>query len=397
MIKILRILNRFNLGGPVHNVSILSHFLSNEYETLLIGGLKEEAEEDGTYIAKELGLEPIVIPELRRSVRPTDDVRAYRKISQIIDDFKPDIVHTHASKAGALGRIAAKRKNVKVIVHTFHGHVFHSYFNPVKTLVFKYIERRLAMQTSKIIALCDNQKEELAEEFCIASPDKFTVIPLGFDLDKFRVDRKSKRVTFRKKYHLDDDEIAIGIIGRLTGVKNHHLFLQAFKEVAGKTEKKVRGFIIGDGELKSNLQDFCDQNHLSYNVDTNSHGTKSAVTFTSWIKQIDEVYPGLDIVAMTSRNEGTPVSIIEAQAAGLPVVATNVGGIESIVVPGSSGLLAKNNNGADFSEKLRELVESEDLRTHFANNGWQQVKDKFHYSRLVSDMENLYQTLLKQA
>ena len=110
MIKILRILNRFNLGGPVHNVSILSRYLSSEYETLLIGGLKEEAEEDGTYIAKELGLEPIVFPELRRSVRPADDVRAYRKISQIIDDFKPDIVHTHASKAGALGRLAAKRK-----------------------------------------------------------------------------------------------------------------------------------------------------------------------------------------------------------------------------------------------------------------------------------------------
>ena len=140
-------------------------------------------------------------------------------------------------------------------------------------MVYTYLERQLAMQTSKIIALCDNQKEELAEKFCIASPEKFTVIPLGFDLDKFRVDRQSKRVTFRQKYHLDDDEIAIGIIGRLTGVKNHHLFLLAFKEVVGSTEKKVRAFIIGDGELKSDLQDFCHQNHLSYNVDTNNHKT----------------------------------------------------------------------------------------------------------------------------
>lgn len=394
MPKILRILNRFNLGGPVHNASILSRYLSADYQTLLIGGCKEEVEADGQYIAKELGLEPIIIPELRRSVHPGDDVRAYHQISQIIDGYQPDIVHTHASKAGVLGRIAAKKKGVKVIVHTFHGHVFHSYFGPVKSSFYKYVERRLAMQSSGIIALCDNQKEELSEKYRIAPPEKITVIPLGFDLTRFRENRQEKRLAFRKKYCLEDDEIAVGIVGRLTAIKNHRLFLQALKQVKKNSEKRIRAFIIGDGELKNDLRSFCYQNNFSCNVDTDSPRLRKDVIFTSWIKQIDSVYPGLDIVAMTSLNEGTPVSLVEAQAAGVPIVATDVGGTKSIVAPGKTALLADNNSEGDFPQQFLKLIESEELRSHFANNGWQQVKDKFHYSRLVSEMETLYEELL---
>ncbi len=394
MPKILRILNRFNLGGPVYNAACLTRWLSPDFDTLLIGGPKEDAEADATDVARNMGIEPVVIPEMRRAVRPVDDIRAYGRIAAIIDDFKPDIVHTHAAKAGAIGRLAAIRKNVKVIVHTFHGHVFHSYFSPMKTRVFINIERWLAGRSSRIIALSHTQKQELSETYHIAWPDKFTVIPLGFDLSRFRENRAAKRAAFRGRYNLDEDEIAVGIIGRLTGVKNHTLFLRAVKQVTARSSKKIRAFIIGDGELKSDLIKYCRDNDIDYAAPSDNHTKKASVTFTSWIREIDAVYPGLDLVAMTSLNEGTPVSLIEAQAAGVPIVTTHVGGIEDIVVPNVTALLTRENDISDFSEKLLHLVENKELRERLAMNGWEQVRHTFHYTRLASDMKKLYETLL---
>ncbi len=397
MPKVLRILNRFNLGGPIYNAAYLTRYLSPDFETLLIGGLKEDAEADAAYVVRNMGVEPIIIPEMRRVVRPVDDIMAYRRILNIIEDFKPDIVHTHAAKAGTIGRIAAIRKKVKVIVHTFHGHVFHSYFNPLKTRVFINIEQQLAGRTSGIIALSHKQKQELSETYRIARPEKFTVIPLGFELSRFRENREAKRTEFRAQYNLDEDEIAVGIIGRLTRVKNHRLFLKAVKQVRAESSKKIRAFIIGDGELKQDLIKLCRDINMDYTFSSDGSAPGAAVTFTSWIDQIDGVYPGMDIIAMTSLNEGTPVSLIEAQAAGIPIITTNVGGIEDIVVPNKTALLSRNNDMADFSEKLLHLAENRALRDKMALKGWEQVKQKFHYTRLASDMKKLYTALLSEA
>lgn len=161
MPRILRIINRFNLGGPSYNVANLAKYLAPEYETLVIGGDKEPGEDSSLFIFKELGIEPVVLPEMTRAVNFGGDVRAYKKIKSIIKEFKPDIVHTHAAKAGALGRLAAYKCGVPVIVHTFHGHVFHSYFGAAKTSFFKEVERYLAKRTSAIIAISEKQKEEL--------------------------------------------------------------------------------------------------------------------------------------------------------------------------------------------------------------------------------------------
>ena len=160
MPKILRIINRFNIGGPTYNAAYLTKYLSNDFETLLVGGEKEETEDSSEYIIRNLGIEPVIIPEMHRSINPRNDLIAYRKIKNIIETFKPDIVHTHASKAGTIGRIAALRSNVPVIIHTFHGHVFHSYFNSYKTKIFQNIEQSLAKKSSKIIAISDLQKKE---------------------------------------------------------------------------------------------------------------------------------------------------------------------------------------------------------------------------------------------
>ncbi|MDD3741015.1 MAG: glycosyltransferase, partial [Bacteroidales bacterium] len=185
MPKVLRIINRFNLGGPTYNVAYLSKYMSPEYETLLVGGMQDRHEACSDYIVKKLGIHAIQIPEMIREIG-ANDISAYYKIKNIIKRYKPDIVHTHASKAGYLGRKAAISLGVPVIVHTFHGHVFHSYFNKYSTAVFKKLERDLAKKTSAIIAISELQKYELCNIHKIAPENKFRVIPLGFDLDRFQ-------------------------------------------------------------------------------------------------------------------------------------------------------------------------------------------------------------------
>lgn len=393
MVRVLRIINRFNLGGPTYNAAYLTRYLGPDYKTLLVGGMKDETEDSSEFILDKVGVKPIIIPEMRRSIKYNDDLVAYYKIKEIIRRFRPDIVHTHASKAGSLGRWAAHNSQVPVVVHTFHGHVFHSYFNKTKTSVYKQIERRLAKVTDRIVALSDIQKYELSEEHHICEPEKIQVIPLGFDLSRFQEDNELKRASFRAHYKLDEDEVAVGIIGRLVPVKNHKLFLDGLSDVLKNTSRKVRAFIIGDGELMDELKQHAALLQIPYSTGDNvRHGIP--LTFTSWIKDIDYANAGLDIIALTSLNEGTPVSLIEAQASNRPVVTTNVGGIENVVIPGKTALLAGNNDRRQFAEKLLQLVEQDDLRINMSQYGWEHVREKYHFTRLAKDMSDLYENLL---
>lgn len=388
MIRVLRIINRFNLGGPTYNATYLTAFLSDEFETKLIGGAHEEHEGASTFIPEKYGVKYEIVPELQREISFSQDRKALKKIRQIIREFKPDIVHTHASKAGFIGRLAAHKENVPVIVHTFHGHVFHSYFGKLKTNIFKSIERYLAKRSDAIIAISELQKEELSNVFKIASAEKFRIVPLGFDLTRFQENHQAKRQEFRNKYALEDDEIAIGIIGRLTAIKNHELFLNAVDHVLTNSKIKIKAFVIGDGEL---MQDLVGQSKLI----TEKHGLEAFV-FTSWIKQIDEALPGLDIVCLTSLNEGTPVSLIEAQASQTPVITTNVGGVRNVVDHEKTGFIVDSFDAEKFGNQLLELVESKEKRDFMSQNGWNHVKEKFHYLRLCKDVEQLYKELLKK-
>ncbi len=393
MPRVLRIINRLNLGGPTYNVSYLSKYLAPEFETLLVSGMKDDSEESSEFIARDLGLEPVYIPEMKREINISNDRIAYKKIKQIIKEFKPDIVHTHAAKAGAIGRLAAINCKVPVVLHTFHGHVFHSYFSPVKTRVYIEIERYLAKRSTRIIAISENQKKELSNVFKICNPGKIEIIPLGFDLMKFQEDQQIKRVHFRSRYNLDEDEVAVGIIGRLVPIKNHRLFLNALKQVINSTNKKVRAFIVGDGEDRANIECIAKDLGINY-VDANKESRKAPLTFTSWIKEIDYAYAGLDIVALTSLNEGTPVSLIEAQAANKPIVSTNVGGIENIVLQGITGLLSENGNTGAFAMNLLALIDDIKIRENMSFQGWEHVKVKYHYDQLVNNMSILYKKLL---
>ncbi|OFX47875.1 MAG: hypothetical protein A2046_02865 [Bacteroidetes bacterium GWA2_30_7] len=393
MLKVLRIINRFNLGGPTYNAAYLTKYLAPDFKTLLIGGMKDDTEDSSEFILQNLGIKPIIIPEMLREISPKNDYIAYQKLKTIIKRFKPDIVHTHASKAGTLGRLAAYNSKVPIIIHTFHGHVFHSYFNSYKEKAFRSIEQSLAKRSTKIIAISDKQKYELSEVFNITSPEKIEVIPLGFDLSRFQINMDSKRKQFREEYQLNNNEIAIGIVGRLVPVKNHNLFLNAIKNLTEKTNRPIRAFIIGDGECRKDIEAKASALSLDF-TDYTFNKRKATLTFTSWIKDVDYVYAGVDIVALTSLNEGTPVSLIEAQASNKPIVTTNTGGIENIVIPDKTALLCNNGDLEDFTNKLLQLVNDDNLRNSLSENGWNQVKDKFHFERLTNDMKNLYYKLL---
>lgn len=407
MPRVLRIINRFNLGGPTHNAAYLTKYLPGEFETLLVGGSQETNEEGSHHILDAVGVTPLILPELQREVAPWRDRGAYRRIRQLIKEFRPDIVHTHAAKAGAVGRMAAADLGVKVIVHTFHGHVFHSYFGPVRTALYKNIERYLARRSTRIIAISDMQKQELVEEHRICRADKVSVIPLGFDLSRFQEDQQAKRTLFRKVYGLADDEVAIGIIGRLVPIKNHDLFLQVVADVARESGKPVRAFVVGDGEERERLEQRAEALGLSrasgpfFNGHGFGHGVngkamvpRATVTFTSWIKEVDVVNAGVDIVMLTSLNEGTPVSLIEAQAANRPVVSTRVGGIENVVLPERTALLSASGDAAGLRAHLLRLVNDAGLRARMGRGGWEHVRERYHYTRLVNDTAELYRSLL---
>ena len=385
-IKILRIINRFNIGGPVYNAILLSAYMPKEYDTLLIGGLPEKNEENSTYIAEKYGVNPLLISEMQREPNFKNDRKALKKIKEIILAYQPDIVHTHASKAGALGRKAAFDCAVPIVVHTYHGHVFHSYFNWWKTTLFQAIEKRLAKKTTGIIAISDLQKNDLALKYKICKPEKIEIINLGLDLGPFNENKSDNRDKTRAEFGLHDSEIAIAIVGRLAPIKNHGLFLKCASVIHEKTSKKVVYFIVGGGEEFTSIEE-----------KVNALKAKGIdIRMTSWIKDINTFNAGMDILCLTSKNEGTPVSLIEAQAAGIPFVATKVGGIKDIVSENNTGYLVDLNDSDAFIEKLLHLIENENKRQEMSQKGWSFVQEKFQYKTLIAKTDSYYKFLLNQ-
>jgi glycosyltransferase involved in cell wall biosynthesis len=396
MPRVLRILNRLIIGGPALNATYLTKYMSPEFETTLVIGGKDDHEQDADHLTYNLGIDPVVIPEMKRAIHPISDGQAYRRVKEIINKFKPDIVHTHAAKSGVIGRMAADACKVPVIVHTFHGHVFHSYFNKITTSTFIHIERYLAKRSSGIIAISKTQKEELCNTYKICPEEKVNIIPLGLDLDKFNENVDYKRKKFRDKYFIKDDEIAIGIIGRIVPVKNHTLFVAAAAKVLDKCPQKVKFIIIGDGESRDQTENEIREAGLNYAYFP-LNPTEATVICTSWQTEMDTVLAGLDIVTLTSHNEGTPVSLIEAQAASKPVVSTDVGGVSDVVAHNVSGFITEPNNALQFSEAILILAESPELRKEFGIEGRKFVHQKFSYQRLITDMSGYYYKLLDES
>lgn len=389
-IRILRIINRVNVGGPMHNVSILSKFLSDQYETLLIGGNIESHEASGMYLLDSMGVSFHLIKNMYRSIHPYKDFLALIEIIKIVNDFKPDIIHTHAAKAGALGRFAGiiSTHKPKAIFHTYHGNIFDGYFSKFKTFIFLTIERFLAKRTTMLIAISNLQKDDLVNTYKISTNNKVAVIPLGFDLKYLQQNMNAKREIFRNEFGLSSSDVVISIIGRLTAIKNHEFLLKSFAKLLSCTSESIKLFIVGDGELREYLELAALQLGLEY-YRNDYQVLNPAIYFLSWRKDIDYVNAGSDIVALCSLNEGTPVSIIEAMAAGKPIVTTRVGGVEDFITNGINGLIV-NLDEQEFSNALLSLIRDKHLSNRVSENAINSVIKQFDYTRLIFDINRLY-------
>jgi len=377
--KILRIITRLNIGGPAIHAVLLTKGL--RFKTQLVTGSVGEGEGDMSYLAEEKGVRPILIPELGRKIRWRDDIVAFLKLYRLIKKEKPDIIHTHMAKAGTLGRLAGIVAGVPIRIHTFHGHVFQGYFNPLATKLFIIIERVLARFCQRIVTISPAQYHQLCYDYKIAPRDRFVLIPLGFDLAPF-LNSETQAGRLRKELDIPLETYLIGIIGRLTPVKNHRLFFRAAREVL-KREPEVKFLVIGDGELREELNAF-----------VKKLGIEEKVIFLGWRRDMDLIYADLDVVVLTSINEGTPVTLIEAMASAKPVVATRVGGVPDVVKDGVNGILVPPEDAAGLAQGMLKLLKDKGLREDFGRAGREFVRERFSQDRLIMDMENLYTSVL---
>jgi glycosyltransferase involved in cell wall biosynthesis len=302
-------------------------------------------------------------------------------------------VHTHGAKSGFLGRVSAWVCNVPVIVHTFHGHFFHSYFSKKVSRFVEVIERQTAKITTAAVALSIAQEKELVEEYKILPASKLAIIPLGFDYEI--KDRNFYRDTFRNKYGLQKNDIAIGIIGRIVPIKNHLFFVRVIKNILlTRVSSRAAFFIIGDGYLRRHIEDALIKEGILFSDEKVT--PENRVIFTSWITNIYEVMNGLDIVTLTSLNEGTPLSIIEAQFFKRPVVSTNVGGVKDTMEDAKTGFLVQKDDVKSFSEKITLLISNEDLRVRMGEEGYKFAVQRFSKQKEVDKTKEFYFSLLKQ-
>jgi glycosyltransferase involved in cell wall biosynthesis len=388
-IHVVRIITRLNIGGPSIQAVTLSERLEPfGFTTRLLHGRLGAGEGDMSYLLDGTNVRSTYLDAMQRPVSPLGDVQALRRIYSTLCEVRPAIVHTHMAKAGALGRTAATlynrtagRMSPAKIVHTYHGHVLEGYFGPAKTDLFLRTERALARVTDRIVAISPRVKRELVEDLRIGSAAQYTVIPLGFNLDALsRVDATA-RLAARATLQLPPDAPVVTTLGRLTAIKQHDLFLEMAALVRQRIPAAVF-LIVGDGELRADIE-----------RRTHSLGLDGAVRFLGWRRDLDVIYGATDVFALTSRNEGTPVALIEAMAAGVPGVSTDVGGVGDVIVSPEMGTCVPQPNAAALADAVVALLESP-RRSERGERARQAVMARFGIDRLVRDVANLYTAML---
>lgn len=430
--KIVRVIARLNVGGPARHVAWLTSATQKAgIESLLIAGTVPPGEDDMTYFALEQGVTPIIIPEMSREISAKDVVTIW-KLFRLFLRERPDIVHTHTAKAGTVGRIAGwlyrwmtpsslwGHPRPCFFVHTYHGHIFHSYYGRLKTRLFLTIEKILAYMTDRVVVISQRQYAEIHQKFgvgrngrfAVIREGQFAIIPLGLDASAFAHWEKHRHAA-RRDLGIGETDLAVGIIGRLTGIKNHALFLDAaarYKQRFGldgglkDRQRRVRFIIIGDGPLRRSLE-----------TQAFSLGLKDDVIFTGSRNDPECFYSALDLVALTSLNEGTPLTLIEAMANARPVIATAVGGVPDLLgnhdltlanqsdgeagkagyIVCERGVCIDSNDTNGFCNGLNFLLEGEDLRRELGGRGRAFIQQNYSKERLVTDVLSLYEGLIR--
>ena len=406
-IKVVRIIARLNIGGPALQTLILTQELrGSRFSPYLITGIVGPDESDMTVSNPWKTAHPLVIAELGREISWISDFWAFLKLFIVLRKIKPHIVHTHTAKAGTLGRLAAVLARVPIRVHTFHGHVFEGYFGRMKTRIFLAVEKGLARITDCIVVVSECQRQELVDKYSVSKRSKFQVVPLGFDLSTFFGPQVQKGL--REDLGLTSSSFVIGFIGRLVAIKNPFLLLTAVHELeryrrtvscAGhEAINPIRVVIVGGGELHDSLKNNFQEGEAS-----------AQPVFLGWQRNMANIYSAIDVLVLTSLNEGTPVVLIEAMATGRPFIATMVGGVQDLMV--GEGTPVRGENGGWFILYANGiLIKSQDvqglvgallyLQSHsqeclaMGRVGQKFVKERFTKERLVEDLQTLYEDLL---
>jgi glycosyltransferase involved in cell wall biosynthesis len=331
------------------------------------------------YYATERGVEVTRIPELSREISLMGDLRTLLALYRLFRRERPAVVHTHTAKAGTLGRLAAILAGVPVRIHTFHGHVLGGgYFSAMKTRVFLEIERQLARGTHRLVVLTRLQAREMAERLRVAPIERFAVVPLGLELEPFgAVDRDATRRATRDALGLASEAVAVGIVGRLVPIKNHELFLEAVAALRRTAQRPVVGVVVGAGEREARLKALAA-----------AQGLEDGVLWLGWRRDLPELYSALDAVVLTSHDEGTPVALLEALAAGTPVVARDVGGVRELLGEVGSGTIVPRRAGpTEWAVAILGAVEGHAVEESVRR----EVVRRFSVARLASDLATLYE------
>jgi glycosyltransferase involved in cell wall biosynthesis len=416
--KVVRIIARLNVGGPARHVAWLEAGLRRRgVESLLVAGVVPPGEDDMSYFAEGLGVRWHVIPEMSREVSPKDAVTVW-KLYRLFIRERPDVVHTHTAKAGTVGRAAGMlyrwlvpsalwgRPRSCRFVHTYHGHIFHSYYGRWKTRFFIAVEQALArLATDRIVVISPQQLEEIHGRFRVGRREQFEVIPLGLDTRAFD-DWPARRHLLRQEWGASGTDVLVGIVGRLTEVKNHRLFLEAaalfkkrraFEAASGSALDRdpgsVRFVVVGDGHLRGELEGHA-----------RALGLHDDVKFAGLRDDPENFYPALDVVALTSRNEGTPLTLIEAMANARACVATAVGGVVDLLGGVAEeelrrrhpwqvcerGVQVRPGDPEAFADALAHIVSDPALRRTLGVRGREYVERHYSVERLVDDVQRLY-------
>lgn len=382
-VRVLRVIARLNMGGPAHHVSLLSGMLDPErYETLLLHGEVGSGEASLAEVARRCGAKTGTVPGLRPELRPRDDLRAFRALVREMRAFRPDIVHTHTAKAGMLGRLAAvvALRPRPVIVHTYHGHVLEGYFGRAKSTLYRLIETTLGRFSDRLIGVSEATVDDLVR-LKVAPRSKFSVVPVGLDLDPFLQLGESAGSSFRAEVGTAPGEVLLTFVGRLVPIKRVDVLLRAVAR-ARELGAPVRLAVVGDGERRTDLEGLADDLSIT-----------DSVSFAGYRADVSQVAAASDIAVLSSDNEGTPVSLIEAGAAGCPAVATSVGGVRDVVTP-NSGLLVEAGDVDGLGSAIASLAADPAERARMGGHAKHHTAQRFVIARLLDDADSLYRVLL---
>jgi glycosyltransferase involved in cell wall biosynthesis len=388
-VRVLHVIARLNVGGAAGQVIFLTRLLSERgYETTLIRGSEEADEGTMDYLAEQLDVRPLHMPSIRRNVG-WHDLRALVALSLTIARLRPDIVHTHAAKAGTLGRLAssiAPGRSSRVLVHTFHGHSLTGYFSSPTARAFRAIEHLLARRTTRLVAVSEEVRDDLVS-LRVAEPESFEVIRCGFDFSPFLVtdaDRTGRRERLRAELSVPSHARLITLVARLVPIKRVDRFLRVANMLLERGDTYF--LVVGDGELRGALQASTDAQRLG-----------ERLIWAGFRRDIADICFASDVMVLTSDNEGTPISLIEALAAGTPVVSTHVGGVAAVVINGETGLIVAPDEERELADAASCLLNDEELARRLAQQGNRHVLASFGLERLIVDHDQLYRRLLSRS